>query len=60
MPKPATYPTLYDDVKTVSVTFLKRHGYLEPNQINERVITWSRHGIKTGSISIKVDTSEVR
>ena len=56
MPKPHTFPTLYDDLKTVSISFLTRHGYLKPNQRQGGSITWSRNGSQTGSISIRVST----
>ena len=54
MPKPHTFPTLYDEVKNISISFLKEHKYFEPNQIRNGIITWSRNGEKTGAISIKV------
>ena len=56
MPKPHTFPTLYDDLKTVSISFLTKHNYLKPNQWQSGTITWSRNGNKTGSISIRVNT----
>jgi hypothetical protein len=56
MPKPHTFPTLFDEVKTVSISFLTKHGYLKPNQWQSGTITWSSNGIKTGSISIQVNT----
>jgi hypothetical protein len=56
MPKPHTFPTLYDELKTVSISFLKKQGYLKPNQWQSGTITWSRGGNKTGSISISVST----
>jgi hypothetical protein len=56
MPKPHTYPTLFDDVKTISISFLTKHGYLKPNQWRNGTITWSRNGNKTGSISIGIYT----
>ena len=56
MPKPHTFPTLYDEVKTVSIFFLAKHGYLKPNQLKAGSIHWSRNGEKTGSISIRVCT----
>lgn len=56
MPKPCTFPTLYDEVKTVSISFLTKHGYLKPKQWQRGTITWSRNGNKTGSISIGVNT----
>jgi hypothetical protein len=56
MPKPHTFPTLYDDLKTVSISFLAKHGYLKPNLWRNGTITWSRNGNKTGSISIGINT----
>ena len=55
MPKPHTFPTLFDEVKTVSISFLTKHGYLKPNQWQSGTVTWSRNGNKTGSISIQVN-----
>ncbi|MEI6489713.1 MAG: hypothetical protein WCP52_12165 [Bacteroidota bacterium] len=55
MPKPQTFPTLFDQLKTVSISFLKKHGYLKPNQWQSGTITWSRNGNKTASISIWVN-----
>lgn len=56
MPKPHTFPTIYDDLKKVSISFLTKHGYLKPNQWRNGTITWSRNGNKTGSISIGIYT----
>jgi hypothetical protein len=56
MPKPPTFPTLYDELKTVSISFLTKYGYLKPNQWRSGIITWSRNGNETGSISISVNT----
>ena len=56
MPKPHTFPTLFDDLKTVSISFLNKHGYLKVGQWQQGSINWSRNGSKTGSISIMVDT----
>ena len=53
MPKPHTFPTLYDEVKTVSISFLTKHGYLKPNKLKAGSIHWSRNGENLGSISIK-------
>jgi hypothetical protein len=56
MPKPHTFPTLYNEVKTVSISFLIKNNYLKPNQWQSGTITWSSNGNKTGSISIQVNT----
>lgn len=57
MPKQFTFPTLYDEVKTINLADLKRWGYLKPNQIHSGTLTWSRDGMQTGSISFYVNTS---
>jgi hypothetical protein len=56
MPKPHTFPTLFDEVKTVSISFLTKYRYLKPNQWQSGTINWSSNGNKTGSISIQVNT----
>jgi len=56
MPKHPTFPTLFDEVKTVSISFLTKHQYLKPNQCQSGTVTWSSNGNKTGSISIQVNT----
>ena len=56
MPKPHTFPTLFDEVKTVSISFLTKHRYLKPNQWQSGTLNWSRNGNPTGSISIQVNT----
>ena len=56
MPKPYTFPTIYDDLKTLSISFLTKHGYLKLNNWQGGTVTWSRNGNKTGSISIQVNT----
>ena len=60
MPKPPTFPILYDEVKKVDISFLKKHGYLKPNQTQSGIISWSRYGEKTGSISISVNTKSAQ
>lgn len=56
MPKPYSFPTLYDEVLQLSITKLKEWKYLHPEQIKGGSISWSRNGTETGSISIKVNT----
>lgn len=56
MPKPYTSPSLYNELKTLSVSLLKKCGYLRANQIQSGTLTWSRNGDKIGSISILVNT----
>lgn len=56
MPKDPTYPTIYDEVLQLSITNLKKLGYLIPAQIASGAIKWSSNGNPTGSISIQVNT----
>lgn len=56
MPKPYTFPTLYNEALQISISKLKEWEYLNPEQIKSGTLTWSRNGNKTGSISIKVNT----
>jgi len=57
MPKARTFPTLYDELKKVSISFLSKYGYLKLNHRQRGIITWSRNGEKTGSVSITVNTN---
>ena len=56
MPRISSFPTLYDNCKTLSISDLNRWEYLKPNMFMSGTITWSRHGVKTDSISIEVNT----
>ncbi len=56
MPKPHTFPTLYNEALQISISKLKEWEYLNPKQIKSGTLTWSRNGNKTGSISIRVNT----
>lgn len=56
MPKPYTFPTLYNEALQISISKLKEWEYLNPEQIKSGTLNWSRNGNKTGSISIRVNT----
>jgi len=56
MPKPHTFPTLYNEALQIHISKLKGWGYLNPEQIKCCTLNWSRNGNPTGSISIKVNT----
>lgn len=60
MPKPHTFPTLYNEALQISISKLKEWEYLNPEQIKSGTINWSRNGNPTGSISIQVNTSSER
>ena len=56
MPKPYTFPTLYNEALQISISKLKEWEYLNPEQIKSGTLTWSSNGNQTGSISIQVNT----
>tara|TARA_B110000967_G_scaffold89117_1_gene91690 strand:- start:8 stop:592 length:585 start_codon:yes stop_codon:yes gene_type:complete len=56
MPKPHTFPVLYNDVLQINITKLKEWEYLNSEQVKSGKITWSRNGNRTGCISITVST----
>ena len=56
MPKPRTSPTLYDSLKTISISNLRRYGCLKPNQLINGTIILDGLGTTKDSISIKVNT----
>jgi hypothetical protein len=56
MPKPHTFPTLYDEALQIHISKLKGWGYLDPEKIKSGTLNWSRNGNPTGSISIQVNT----
>ena len=57
MPKPHTFPTLYNEALQIPISKLKGWGYLDPEQIKIGTLNWSSNGNPTGSISIKVNTN---
>lgn len=60
MPKFPTLPPLYDEVLQLSITNLKRDGFLKPDFHVNGITTWSCNGNKTGSIGIEVNTKGER
>jgi hypothetical protein len=56
MPKPHTFPTLYNEALQIHISKLKGWGYLNAKQIKNGTINWSNNGNPTGSISIQVNT----
>lgn len=56
MPKPHTFPTLYNEALQIDISKLKGWGYLDPKQIKSGTLNWSRNGNPTGSISIQANT----
>lgn len=58
MPKPHTFPYLFDEEKNISVTNFRKWGYLKQNSRKTGIITWSRNGIETSSLSVEVLMNE--
>lgn len=55
MPRHSTFPALYDQCKVISITFLKKSGYLKPGEWRTGIISWTRAGNKNGSISFDLN-----
>lgn len=58
MPKYPTYPDCFDECKQVTITNLKRLGFLVPNTTLRGTIRWTRGGEPSGSIGICVSLLE--
>jgi len=56
MPKPHSLPTLFNEVKTLSIKKFREWGNLAPNKITNSTIEWTRNGVVNSSISIHIDT----
>jgi hypothetical protein len=54
MPKYSTSPYLFDEEKNISISKLKEWGYLKEYTQRNTTISWSRNGIETSSISIRI------
>ncbi|MEI8202426.1 MAG: hypothetical protein WCH34_05405 [Bacteroidota bacterium] len=54
MPKYPTYPTLYDECKTISISNLKQWKFLTVGEFKSGIISWSRNGEVNSRISISV------
>jgi len=53
MPKPTTFPELFDDALQINITKLKEFGYLS-NYLKQGTLNWRRNGKPIGSILIDV------
>jgi hypothetical protein len=56
MPKPHSFPNLYNEALQIHISKLKGWGYLDRELIKSGSLNWSINGNSTGSISIKVNT----
>mgnify|MGYP005846269979 CR=1 FL=1 len=60
MPKPETFPTLYNEALQIHISKLIGWGYLDPVQIKSGTLNWSSNGNPKGSISIKANTQSAK
>jgi hypothetical protein len=60
MPKPHTFPLLFDEVNQLSTTMLKKYQYLEKNTLKSGVFSWLRNGIEIGSIRVHTRIYDTR
>ena len=56
MPKPKTFPILYNEALQIHISKLKEWNYLNLEQLKSGTITWSSSGEKIADISIKINT----
>ena len=57
MPRPHTFPTLYNEALQIHVSTIKEWNCLIPKQLYSGTITWSSNGEKIASISIIVNSN---
>jgi hypothetical protein len=58
MGRNSSFPILFDEIKSISITDLKKMHYLTKNKKKGGVINWLRLGEKSGSISVEVLISD--
>ncbi len=58
MPKPQTFPLLFDEVKQLSITDLKKLKYLTKKAHIKGVVSWKRNGTETGCISLETNIND--
>jgi len=58
MAKNYTFPYLFDEEKSISITDLKLLGYLNNNRITSGNVNWKTRHKNTGSISIEVTMND--
>jgi hypothetical protein len=60
MPKPPTFPPLFDEVYQFSVSQISRAGYLNPGRLAQGVLNFKSNGRVAGRISFLADTRDER
>jgi len=56
MPKPSTYPTTYEDCKSIEIKILKKSRLLLPNQLIKSTVRWHINEETTGRMLVIVNT----
>jgi hypothetical protein len=59
MPRYSTLPFLFDEVKSISITDLRKGGFLDLGASKKGILTWSINGEKTGRIGILVNSNNM-
>lgn len=54
MPKFPTFPFIFDEAKSLSISDLRKLRYFNKNSITNGTINWTNRGEKTGSISVSL------
>ncbi len=58
MAKPATFPTIIDSIRTVTISFLSKEGYLDHVGTRSGMLYWTVRGQTTGSVQLSVERFE--
>jgi len=58
MPRPCSFPLLYDNLQTLNIKDLKKWGYLNFDSNLTGVITWKTNDQVVAQINIKTDPYE--
>ncbi len=58
MPKPHTFPILFDNLISINIKSLTKPNLLKPNQNNNGSFTWSRNGLQVGAISFSLNIND--
>jgi hypothetical protein len=56
MPKPLSLPILYDELKTIRISSIKRNGFLRPDQMKSGIFSWTHNGKVVSRILITAST----
>ena len=58
MPKHSTYPYLFDEEKSISISDLKKLKYFNKNCFTSGTVNWTCRGQNTGRINVSVSISD--